>query len=38
MKEIIITIILLALIYWYFNINCRTKCIIITPQQEKKIK
>jgi hypothetical protein len=37
MEKIIITIILLSLLYWYFNISCRTKCIIITPQEEREM-
>ncbi len=32
MKDILIILVLLAVIYWYFNIRGKSKCITIIPE------
>ncbi len=32
MKDILIILVLLAVIYWYFNIRGKSKCITIVPE------
>lgn len=32
MKDILIILVLLAVIYWYFNIRGKSKCITVVPE------
>jgi hypothetical protein len=32
MKDFLIQIVLLVILYWYFNIRGKTKCVTIVPE------